>query len=136
MFFGGEKEEAVTLFHGTTSSAASKILKGGFRGGSDAAAFFAEEFATALHFGGEAMAARSAQSGSILAFKMSPSTAEELGLGTRSVLGEFRGLRPTDIPGASGYERILLEENLAAFNQALKSGRISIRTFKIRWSGR
>lgn len=62
---------------------------------------------------------------------MPQSLAEDLGLTERQVLGEFRGAPPIDIPGGSGFERILGGWNVDAFNQALQGGQISVKPIRI-----
>jgi hypothetical protein len=121
---GAEAAEGgtVTLYHGTTRSAASRILQTGFRLGKDGAVFFAEDFATAEQFASE-MAARRLASATVLRLRVSSSIALQL---QRGVIGEFRGLSFVDVPGGTGFERILLRESLGEFNAAMKSGAISV----------
>ena len=125
-------EETVAVYHGTTTSAARNILSGGFRGGVDNAVFFGEEYSTAAAFGELRVAETGARSGQVLRFTMPQSLAGDLGLTTRNVLGEFRAAAPIDIPGGSGFERILSGGNIDAFNQALRNGQISVKPLGIR----
>ncbi|HUB68501.1 MAG TPA: RHS repeat-associated core domain-containing protein [Candidatus Methylacidiphilales bacterium] len=127
----GAGGDFVTIYHGTTSNAASKILSGGFRPGADGAVFFGEDFSTAQHFGLEAIAENGASSGKVLSFQVPADLADQLGLTSRNVLGEFRGAPTIDIPNGSGFERILQGNNIDAFNQALRSGQITTRTIPI-----
>ena len=62
---------------------------------------------------------------------MPQSLAENLGLASRQVLGEFRGAPPIDIPGGSGFERILGGGNINAFNQAVRDGQIFAKPIRI-----
>lgn len=124
-------EETVTLYHGTTTSAARNILGGGFRAGEDNAVFFGEDFSTAKFFGESRIAETGANSGQVLRYTMPQSLAEDLGLTSRQVLGEFRGAPPIDIPGSSGFERILNGGNIDAFNQAVRGGQISVKPIRI-----
>jgi hypothetical protein len=126
-------EETVTLYHGTTSSAARNILNGGFRAGADNAVFLGEDFSTARFFGESRIAETGAKSGQVLRYTMPQSLAEELGLTSRQVLGEFRGAPPIDIPGGSGFERIMTGRNIDAFNQAVKAGQISVKPIRIEY---
>jgi hypothetical protein len=112
----------VTLYHGTTRSAASRILANGFRAGSDGAVFFAEDFATAEHFASVISRERGAAA-TVLRLRVPSNVASQL---QRGVIGEFRGLRFVDLPGGTGFEQILLGESLGGFNAALKSGSIQV----------
>jgi RHS repeat-associated protein len=127
------EEEMVTLYHGTTRSAASKILNNGFRGGPDNTVFFAEDFPTAKFFGQMKMAENSASSGQVLSFSMPKSLARDLGLTSRELQGEFRGFPPTDIAGGSGFERILKGNSIDQFNQALGNGQIVVRRYVLQF---
>jgi RHS repeat-associated protein len=129
-------DDAVRLFHGTTGSRASRIVGNefyptrGFRPGGDGAVFFAEDASTAFHFGREAAAGTGARSVTAIEFTMPRSLAQDLGLLNRNVLGEFRGACPLDIPGGTGFERIMTGGNIDAFNQALRNGTISTRRLR------
>jgi RHS repeat-associated protein len=124
-------EDSLTLYHGTTANAAGSILDGGFRAGADNAVFFGEDFATARYFGEERIAETGASSGQVLRYTVPQSLAEDIGLAERHVLGEFRGAPPIDIPHASGFERILQGGNIGLFNQAVRSGQIAVKVFRI-----
>lgn len=116
---GVAAEEMVTLYHGTTGSAASRIARNGFRLGADAAAFFAEDFATAQHFALDTAAARGATNATVLRFQVPKSVFEQL---QRGVIGEFRGLPFVDIPASSGFE-LILQGDVNAFNEAISGMR-------------
>jgi hypothetical protein len=119
-------EVLVTLYHGTTRNAASKIARGGFRAGADGAVFFAEDFATAEEFAKNAAAARSATGAVVVRFQVPEAVAARL---QRGVIGEFRGLPFADIYGSSGYERILLDD-VGGFNNAMRNvTRIKVGNF-------
>lgn len=126
-------DETVTIYHGTTTNAASKILRNGFRAGGDGAVFFGEDFQTAKFFGERRMAESGARSGQVLQYTMSHSLADKLGLTSRQVLGEFRNAPWVDIPGASGFERILNGDDIGAFNDAVRDGRITVAPVRIRF---
>jgi hypothetical protein len=113
----------------TTTSAARNILKTGFRPGFDNAVFFGEDFATAEHFGLEAATESRGASEAILRYTVPKSLAQDLGLTEQRVLGEFRGAPPIDIPNSSGFERILIGDNIQQFNQAVRSGQISVKPY-------
>jgi hypothetical protein len=113
----GGAPKLVTLFHGTTGNVASKIIKNGFRAGDDGTVFFAEDFPTAEHFARETAAGRGAGSRTVLSVKVPAEVANALERGT---IGEHRGLRFVDVPGGSGYERILTGDT-GAFNASIHS---------------
>jgi hypothetical protein len=69
---------------------------------------------------------------SVFALALPQSLAQDLGLTSRRVLGEFRGAAPIDIPGGSGFERILSGGNIDVFNQAVRNGQISVKPLKVR----
>jgi len=123
-------EEAIRLFHGTSANIGSKIVAKGFRSGSDGAVYFAEEFNTATHFAREAAARTGARSINTLEFKIPRDLAQKLGLMEREVLGAARGAKPIDIPGGSGFERILSGSSVEAFNEALANGTIVVRRLR------
>ena len=56
--------------------------------------------------------------------------AQKLGLLEREVLGAARGAKPIDIPGGSGFERVLSGKNIEAFNEALANGTIVVRRLR------
>ncbi len=120
------------LFHGTTADAAGAILRDGLRAGADEAVFFAEDYATAAHFAQEAAAEAGGSAGrQVLGYVVQDDLAGSLGLAERELLGEFRGAPPIDIPGGSGFERILSGSNVSLFNQAVISGEILVKAFRI-----
>jgi len=124
-------DETVTLYHGTTTSAGRRIVNGEFRAGVDNAVFFGEDFSTARFFGEARIAETGASSGQVLRFNMPRSLAKDLGLTSRQVLGEYRGAPPIDIPGSTGYEMLLMGDKVGLFNQAVRSGQISVKQTRI-----
>jgi RHS repeat-associated protein len=127
-------DRMMTIFHGTTKSATGKLLNGGFRANVDAV-FFAEDYATANYFGLDRVAETGARSGYVLRYNLPQSLARELGLNVRSYIGEFRGLRPVDIPSGSGFERILMPGKINAFNKGVQSGQITVKPLSLSTQG-
>jgi len=133
---------SVTLYHGTSSNRASKIVGNQFyetQGFKKQPVFFAEDYPTAEYFAYEKMAARDVpnipKSATVIEFKLSESLANDVGLGAnnRRIIGQDNYLPFPDIPGGSGYERITLNSSdLEKFNNALKSGNIQVRRLKVR----
>jgi RHS repeat-associated protein len=134
---GGGGDDFITLYHGTTSNRASKIVGSqyqkarGFRptGGS---VFFAEDMATARHYADVARTSTGASSATIMELKIPRSLAEETGLMNRSVIGADLGLPFEDIPGGTGFERVLPKDQLQIFNQALLGGTVETRRLRVR----
>jgi hypothetical protein len=125
---GWAKGSAVQLYHGTSSARASRILTRGLRPGYDDAVFFAEEFETAAHFAREGAQGRT----TVMRFTIERNLADELGLMDRALLGEARGLRWVDIQGGTGFERILMGDNIRLFNEALENGAITVQRLQVR----
>jgi hypothetical protein len=125
---GAAEGGIVTLYHGTTPSAASRIVQTGFRLGKDGAVFLAEDFSTAASFAREAAAKRGATGATVLRLTMPESVAAGLERGT---LGAFRGAPMLDISGGTGYERILLGGQLRGFNGAMQSGVIQVQRLRL-----
>jgi RHS repeat-associated protein len=123
---GAAGEGSVILYHGTTASAAARIIANGFRLGVDGSVYFAEDFATAAHFAREAMAARGALGGTVIKLSVPAEVAAGL---ERGVLGAARGVSPIGIAGSSGYELILSADGIGAFNAAMREGAIQA----VRW---
>jgi hypothetical protein len=121
-------EGTITLYHGTTANAASRIVRNGFRLGKDGAVFLAEDFSTAREFARLARSERGAAAATVLRLTMPESVAAGLERGT---LGAFRGAPALDIPGGTGYERILLGGQLSKFNGAMQSGVIQMQRLPI-----
>jgi len=113
----------VTLYHGTTRAAAMRIAGNGFKAGFDGAVFFAEDFATASEFAKMAAVERGATSAMVVRLQVPKNIAAAL---ERGVIGEFRGAPFVDIAGGSGFEQILMREELTEFNSAMKSGVIAV----------
>ena len=130
---GGGGPADVTVYHGTTNSAARSIMSDGFRPGSDGAVFLAEEYPTAQYFGMERIAETGANSGQVLRFTVPGGLADQIGLTNRSLLGDFRGAPPIDIPNSSGFERILQGPNISIFNEALQAGQITVKPLTIKY---
>jgi hypothetical protein len=124
-------EETVWLYHGTTTGAGRSILNGGLRVGEDNVVFFADDFATAKFFGEYRIAETGESAGMVLRYNVPKSLAEDLGLTVRLELGEMRGASPVDIPGGSGFERILSGGNIDVFNQAVRDGQITVKPIRI-----
>jgi RHS repeat-associated protein len=131
----GGADGTVTLFHGTTRSAAWRIMAEGFRSGPDGAVFLAEDLATAEDFGDVAVRNRLAASGTVLKLEVPKSLAADLnqtGDLFRSRVGAFRGItRQFEIPGGSGFEHVLLEDGLDRFNAGMKSGAIRVTPLRL-----
>ena len=117
-------DEMVTLYHGATSNAGSKIVEGGFR---QADTFFAEEMATSRYFAGEAAARTGARSTTSIEFTMPRSVAEDLGLMQRRLIGADRNLPTPDIDFGTGFERILPSGNVSNFNSLMEQSIIFTR---------
>jgi hypothetical protein len=113
---------------GTTRTAASKIVKNGFRAGADDAVFFAEEFATAREFAQLAAIERGATGATVLRLQVPTSMAKQL---QRGVIGEFRGAPFVDIAGGTGFEQVLVGSGRGAFNAAIKSGMVRIERIPV-----
>ena len=120
----------IALFHGTTANRGSKIALNGFRGGKGDAVFFADEISTARHFAEEAAAMTGARSVNVLRYTMNRGLAQELGLSEQFVLGQRLGAPPIDIPGASGFERVISGPQIGKFNQALRAGLIRAKRYR------
>jgi RHS repeat-associated protein len=128
---GGGTADALRLYHGTTPSSASRIVSGGFRGGSrGGAVFFAEDYATAEHFALEAMTSRGAKGATVMQFDVPSELAGSLSF-ERGVIGEYRGLRFVDIPGGTGYEQILTGSSIEKFNIGMKQGQIGTTRLRV-----
>ena len=123
-------EDAIRLFHGTSSSRASGIVANGFRPGADGAVFFAKESNTAFHFARASAAVTGARSVTAIEFTMPRSLAQDFGLLDRQLIGEFRGLPWVDVPGGTGFERIMTGNKIDAFNQALQNRSIAVRRLR------
>ncbi len=134
LLFGGAPEAAaqaaeegtITLYHGTTRAAATRIIDRGFRPGYDGAVYLGEDLATANYFATEAVAERGAISGTILTLRVPQSLASSFGMG---LIGEARGARFVDIPGGTGFERIVAGDALDALNSGIRNGLIDVRRF-------
>ncbi|MCP4301378.1 MAG: type IV secretion protein Rhs, partial [Gammaproteobacteria bacterium] len=87
-----------TYYHGTTSNAASKILKKGFR---DIPTFFAEDRATAQHFARQKAAENSARSTRVLTLTIPKSIRLASGM-VRGPIGGDLSLPFIDISGGTG----------------------------------
>jgi RHS repeat-associated protein len=123
----GKKPE--TLYHGTSSNRASKIVVNGFRA---APVFFGEDFATAVHFGSENNLLRTSNI-SVIEFTIPGGLADSLGIGSAHGLpiGDFLGLPFVDIAGSNGLERVLgTSLQVHAFNKTLQSGAIKTRRLR------
>jgi len=70
-------------------------------------------------------------SSTVIKFQIPASLAEDLGLRAQYTLGEFRGAVPLDIPGGSGFERILMGDNVGLFNDALSDGIIQTTRLRV-----
>jgi hypothetical protein len=136
------KDEFVTLYHGTTSNRASKIVGNLFyetQGFKKTPTFLAEDFNTAEYFGitklADSTSPNQAKSVSVIEFKIPKQLATELGIGSenRRIIGALEDLFTPDIAGGTGYERVLNSvTNLQVFNQALKTKTISVRRMRVR----
>jgi hypothetical protein len=125
-------DEFVTLFHGSSSNRASKIVKRGFR---ENATFFAEDLSTAAHFakydaGALRQVGMAPKSFTVIEFKMRRSVYESLMM-NRGPIGEDLGLAFTDIAGGTGFERILSASGVRSFNELMKSGAIATRRLRL-----
>ncbi|MCG7945552.1 MAG: hypothetical protein N0C84_04330, partial [Candidatus Thiodiazotropha taylori] len=122
-----EDGETQILYHGTSSNAASKIILRGFR---KPPVFFAEDIATARHFGRARAAFTGALSVTVIEFEIPESVIKSLGL-TRGPIGYDLGLPFVDIPGGTGYELIINSHgSLSIFNGALMTGAIKVRRLR------
>jgi len=131
-------KEIMPLYHGTSSSRASKIVGNEVKvtRGFNSQTYFAEDFATAEYFSFESIAKYPAsldvpKSLSVIEFKIPKSLAKEMGLLKRHPIGSTEGLPFVDISGGTGFERILSGKNIKKFNEALKEGKIIVRRKKI-----
>ncbi|MEM8682201.1 MAG: RHS repeat-associated core domain-containing protein [Pseudomonadota bacterium] len=124
------REPKITLFHGTSSNAASKIVRLGFR---SVPVFFAEDIVTARVFAAEAAGRNDARSTTVITFTIPLSIAEAAGIGpeSRQMIGSEFGLPFVDISGGSGYERVIRSTGeLLIFNGALTTGKITTRRLR------
>jgi RHS repeat-associated protein len=122
-----DPEESETLYHGTSSNLASKIIQRGFR---SAPVFFGEDFVTAETFGRIRAGLNGTANVTIIEFTIPKSIAQAT-ITYRDTIGEFLGLGFVDIPGGSGFERVLeYTPQLQIFNGALLSGIIKQRRLK------
>jgi RHS repeat-associated protein len=121
----GAGDELITLYHGTTGNAASRIVKKGFR---QRNTFFAEEHATAAHYGIVKAGETGARSITVIAFRVPRMFVERM---RRGVIGEYLDIRFDDIANSSGYERVLSSRDVPAFNAAMADGTISFRRWKV-----
>lgn len=128
------KPTDIILYHGTSSSRASKIVGNiskpaeGFRG----TTYFAEDFPTAEYFAFESLAKYTSyqqipKSMSVIEFRIPKQLIRNTDLFRRSPIGAAEGMPFTDISGGTGFERILSGEGLKKFNDALGQGIISVR---------
>jgi RHS repeat-associated protein len=114
-----DEEPTETLYHGTSSNRASKIVRLGFRGPD---VFFAEDIATARVFGHEAAGRTGARSVTVIRFEIPISIATAAGIGplSRERIGFDYGLGTPDIFGGTGFERVMRSMGqVLIFNGAL-----------------
>jgi hypothetical protein len=115
---GGSDME--TIFHGTTSNRASKIVQRGFRS-QQGITFFSRSYDVAEHFALDAASSTGARSSTVLILRVPRALASQL---TEHELGALTGAKPIDIAGGDARELLLQGDAHAAFNRALLSGEI------------
>ena|GEM_PF-1727648 len=127
------------LYHGTSSNRASKIVGNQFyeiQGFKQVPTYLAEDYQTAYYFArehiGKVDVPHIAKSITVIEFKIPEEIAESLNIGaeSRRVIGQYAELRFPDIPGSTGYERVLTD--IQKFNEALKEGTIHVRRKRTR----
>lgn len=69
-----------------------------------------------------------AGSGSVISLDVPSSLAEKF---ERGVIGEARGAPFVDVPGSTGFERIVSGDLLDAVNQGIANGTMRISRFRI-----
>lgn len=141
----------ITLYHGTSSKRASKIVgndkhvQQGFKVQDYDCIFLAEDLATARFFAAERVVEAEAyamnmnnletppKNISVIEFQIPIEVATELGLSDadRKPLGVFTGMAFPDIAQGSGFERILeSNQRIAKFNELLASKIIQHRRLR------
>jgi len=118
----------VTIYHGTTASAAARIVANGFKPGYDGLVYFAEDMATADFFAKDAYIKRGAtgRTVTILKLRMPASMLPEFKSGP---VGAARNAIMVDV--GSGYELMLGKNQLDWFNDAIKNGVIGVARHRV-----